>query len=156
MDLCGAQLLEDLIAGCAFPEGEQGFNIGKQVAFLAGLPINVAGLTINRFCGSSMEAIHIAAGKIAIGAGDAFLCAGVESMSRIPMGGFSPAPNPGLFESYPEAYCSMGETAENVAAKYKVTRDDQEQFALLSHQKAAKANLAGVERNDARHDLDKC
>jgi acetyl-CoA acyltransferase len=136
------ELLEDLIAGCAFPEGEQGFNIGKQVAFLAGLPINVAGLTVNRFCGSSMEAIHIAAGKIAIGAGDAFLCAGVESMSRIPMGGFSPAPNPGLFESYPEAYCSMGETAENVAAKYKVSRDDQEQFALMSHQKAAKANLA--------------
>src|SRR5579863_643744 len=80
--------MEDLITGCAFPEGEQGFNIGRMAVFLAGLPISVAGATVNRFCGSSMEAIHMAAGKIAIGAGELFICAGVESMTRIPMGGF--------------------------------------------------------------------
>ncbi len=134
--------VEDIIVGCAFPEGEQGFNIGRMLVFLADLPITVAGQTVNRWCGSSMEAIHIAAGKIAIGAGDVFLAVGVESMSRIPMGGFNPLPNEALYDRMPEAYCSMGETAENLAKKYNIARIDQEKFALNSHQKAAKAPLA--------------
>ena len=134
--------VEDLITGCAFPEGEQGFNLGRQAVFLAGLPVSVAGATINRFCGSSMEAIHIAAGKIASGAGEAFICAGVESMTRIPMGGFNPLPNPRLYSSFPQAYDSMGKTAETVAKKYDISRQAQEQFALTSHQKALAADFS--------------
>ncbi len=135
------ETLEDLLLGCAFPEGEQGLNPARQIVFLAGLPVTVAGATVNRFCGSSMEAIHMAVGKIAAGAGEAFLCAGVESMTRIPMGGFNPAPNPGLYANYPQAYDSMGKTAETLAKKYGVTRKEQEEFALKSHQKAASANM---------------
>lgn len=134
--------IEEMITGCAFPEGEQGFNIGRMVVLLAGLPHTVPGSTINRWCGSSMEAIHIAAGKIAAGSGELFLCSGVESMSRIPMGGFNPAPNPDLYESMPGAYLSMGLTAENLAKKFNISRKQQEEFALRSHQKAAKADLS--------------
>ncbi len=132
--------LEDLILGCAFPEAEQGFNVAKIAAGLAGLPVSVAGVTINRFCGSSMSAIHMAAGAIACGAGEVFVCGGVESMSRVPMGGFNPLPNPRLGEIYPQAYMSMGETAENLARKYAVSRVDQEAFAVSSHRKAAAAS----------------
>lgn len=135
--------IDDLLMGCAFPEGEQGFNIGRMVALQAGLPETVAGATINRWCGSSMEAIHIAAGNIATGKGDVFICAGVESMTRIPMGGYNPLPNPTLYKSLPDAYISMGLTAENVAKEYKVDRKAQEEFALASHQKAAKADMSG-------------
>lgn len=135
--------IEDVIMGCAFPEGEQGFNIGKIVAQMVDLPISVAGVTVNRFCGSSMQAIHMAAGAIAMGAGDAFICGGVESMTRIPMGGFNPMPHPEFYKTFPAAYMSMGETAENVAKKYDVSRADQEEFAVASHQKAAKAAQAG-------------
>jgi acetyl-CoA acyltransferase len=134
--------IEDLLVGCAFPEGEQGLNIARQVVFMAGLPVSVGGATVNRFCGSSMEAVHMAAGKIASGSGDVFICAGIESMTRIPMGGFNPAPNPGLYSSYPQAYDSMGKTAETLAKKYGITRKEQEEFALKSHQKAAAANMA--------------
>ena len=88
--------VEDLVLGCAFPEGEQGFNMARLVGLMAGLPISVAGTTVNRFCGSSMQAIHMAAGAIQMGAGDVFICAGVESMSRVPMSGFKPMPNPAL------------------------------------------------------------
>ena len=129
--------IEDVITGCSFPEGEQGLNIGRMVTFMAGLPVTVAGTTVNRFCGSSMEAIHMAAGKIAMGAGELFICAGVESMTRVPMGGFNPLPNPGLYASYPQAYDSMGKTAETVARKYGITRKEQEEFALKSHKKAS-------------------
>jgi len=135
--------IEDVIMGCAFPEAEQGFNLGKIVAQLAGLPNSVAGVTVNRFCGSSMTSVHIAAGYIQMGAGDVYICAGVESMSRIPMGGFNPMPNPKLGEIYPQAYIGMGETAENLAKKYSVSRKEQEEFAALSHQKAAKARESG-------------
>jgi acetyl-CoA acyltransferase len=135
--------LEDLIMGCAFPEAEQGFNIARLVVNHADLPITVGGATVNRFCGSSMTSIHIAAGAIQMGAGEAFICAGVESMSRIPMGGFNPMPNPALFAKYPQAYISMGETAENLAKKYSISRGEQEAFALASHQKAAKAAEGG-------------
>jgi acetyl-CoA acyltransferase len=135
--------IEDLIMGCAFPEGEQGLNIGRLVVLLAGLPISVAGMTVNRFCGSSMQSAHIAAGAIKMGAGDAFICAGVESMSRVPMSGFNPMPDPGLYARMPGAYMGMGETAENVAAQWKISRADQEAFAVRSQKKAAKAQAEG-------------
>ncbi len=135
--------IEDLILGCAFPEAEQGFNMARLVGLAAGLPQGVAGVTVNRFCGSSMEAIHIAAGRIALGAGDAFVCAGVESMSRVPMTGFNPMPNPRLAHDIPGAYMPMGETAENVARKWQITRAEQEDFAVASHRKASAAQAAG-------------
>ncbi len=135
--------IEDLLMGCAFPEAEQGFNIAKLVAGHAGLPVSVAGATINRFCGSSMSAIHTAAGMIQMNAGDAFICAGVESMSRIPMGGFNPMPNPAIYEKYPQAYMGMGETAENLAKKYEIDRKSQDEFAVASHKKAAQAAKDG-------------
>ncbi|HYB54676.1 MAG TPA: thiolase family protein [Alphaproteobacteria bacterium] len=135
--------LEDLIVGCAMPEGEQGLNVARLIGFLAHLPISVAGSTVNRFCGSSMQAIHMAAGAIQLGAGEAFICAGVESMTRVPMMGFNPLPHPRLAKEYPQAYVSMGITAENVAQKYQITRADQEAFALLSQKKAAAAQAAG-------------
>lgn len=134
--------VEDVILGCAFPEGEQGFNLARMVGLLAGLPITTGGVTVNRWCGSSMEAIHIAAGNIATGKGEVFVAAGVESMSRIPMGGFNPLPNPALFKVMPQAYMSMGLTAENVAKQFKIDRKTQEEFALQSHKKAASANFA--------------
>lgn len=134
--------IEDFLVGCAFPEGEQGLNIARLAWLLAGLPLTTGGVTVNRFCGSSMDTIHSAVGKIAAGAGDAFIAAGVESMTRIPMGGFNPSPNPKLYEEMPGAYMAMGITAENVCAKFNIPRKAQEEFALLSHQKAAKADLA--------------
>lgn len=137
------QDIEDLILGCAFPEGEQGLNIGRLVVLNTGLPQSVGGCTLNRFCGSSMQSIHNAAGMIAAGAGEVFLAAGVESMSRVPMGGFNPMPNPKLYEECPGAYMSMGETAENIAVRYKISRKEQEEFALRSQQKAAKAIADG-------------
>ena len=135
--------VEDLIIGCAFPEGEQGLNMGRLVALRAELPLSVAGATVNRFCGSSMYAIHIAAGAITMNSGEAFICAGVESMTRIPMGGFNPAPSPALYKVLPEAYISMGETAENVARQYEIARDTQDAFAIESQKKAAAAVSAG-------------
>jgi len=135
--------IEDLILGCAFPEGEQGFNMARLVTFIVGLPQSVAGATVNRFCGSSMYAIHMAAGAIAIGAGEVFVCAGVESMTRIPMGGFNPMPNPDLYARYSEAYISMGETAENLARKFEIGREAQDAFAVESQRKAAAAQAEG-------------
>lgn len=140
--------VEDLIVGCAFPEGEQGLNVARLIGFLADLPLSVAGTTVNRFCGSSMQAIHMAAGAIQLDAGEAFICAGVESMTRVPQGGFNPLLHPGLAERYPEAYLSMGETAENVAAKYDISRVRQEELAVDSHQKAAAAQKAGNFQNE--------
>ncbi len=135
--------IEDLILGCAFPEAEQGLNMARLLVYLAELPINVAGTTINRFCGSSMQAIHLAAGAIQMHAGEVFICAGVESMSRVPMGGFNYLPNPELYQSYPQAYMSMGETAENLARQYQISRDQQEAFALQSQKKASIAQQQG-------------
>jgi acetyl-CoA acyltransferase len=129
--------------GCAIPEGEQGLNIGRIVGFLAHLPLNVAGTTVNRFCGSSMQSIHMAAGAIQLDAGEAFICAGVESMSRVPMTGFNPLPHPQLAKDFPAAYMAMGQTAENVARKYQVTRGEQQSLAVESHRKAAAAQAAG-------------
>jgi acetyl-CoA acyltransferase len=139
--------LEDLIMGCAFPEAEQGFNVARLVAMLAGLPPRVGGMTVNRFCGSSMSGVHYAAGQIALGAGEMFIAAGVESMSRIPMAGFNPMPNPQLAQNS-AAYIGMGETAENLATRYGITREQQEAFALESQRKAAAAIEAGHLRDE--------
>jgi acetyl-CoA acyltransferase len=135
--------IEDLILGCGFPEGEQGMNMARLLVPLAGLPISVAGVTVNRLCGSSMQAIHIAAGAIQMNAGHVFICAGVESMSRIPMGGFNYMPNPALHESFPQAYIGMGDTAENLARQYHIERPEQETFALASQRKAYEAQQQG-------------
>ncbi len=135
--------IEDLILGCAFPEAEQGLNAARLIGLLADLPLSVGGVTVNRFCGSSMQAIHIAAGAIAMGAGEAFICAGVESMSRVPMMGYNPLPNPALARKSPGAYMAMGETAENVARKWQIPRAEQEAFAVESQRKAAAAQQAG-------------
>ena len=138
-----AAAIEDLICGCAFPEGEQGFNVARLIGFLADLPLSMAGVTVNRFCGSSMQAIHMAAGAMQMDAGEAYICAGVESMSRVPITGFNPMPHPGLYERYPQAYMGMGETAENVADAYAIGRAEQEAFAIESQAKAAAARAAG-------------
>ena len=135
--------IEDIIVGCAFPEGEQGLNVARLIGLLSDLPLSVAGCTVNRFCGSSMQSIHIAAGQIALGAGEVFICAGIESMTRVPMMGYNPLLNPALMQSKPQAYISMGETAENVARKWQIPRAEQEAFAVRSHQRAAAAVLAG-------------
>lgn len=137
-------LIEDLILGCAFPEAEQGFNLGRMLSLLTELPHTVAGVTVNRFCGSSMQAIHDAAGRIAMGSGDAFIAGGVESMTRIPMSGFNPMPNPKLAAEMPEAYTNMGLTAENLAALYEIERETQETFAVESHLKAANTDFTDV------------
>ena len=138
-----AEDIEDLLLGCAFPEGEQGLNVARLISFIAGVPQSAGAATINRFCGSSMQAIHSAAGAIALGAGDVFVCAGLESMSRVPMMGFNPMPNPQLAERMPGAYISMGITAENLAKKYGIPRAAQEEFAVASHAKASQAREAG-------------
>ncbi|CAH0351485.1 thiolase family protein [Aquabacterium sp. CECT 9606] len=135
-------LLEDVILGCAYPESSQGNNLARIVGLLAGLPHEVPGMTVNRFCGSSMQAIHIAAAQIEAGMGEAFLCVGVESMTMVPQGGFNFSPSPELFE-HSDAYITMGETAENVAERWNVARADQELLAMQSHQKAAAAREGG-------------
>jgi len=141
------QDIEDLIVGCAFPEGEQGFNVGRLIGLLAGLPQSVAGMTVNRFCGSSMQSIHIAAGQIQLDAGDVFIAAGVESMTRVPMLGFNPMPNP-VLQAKQAAYISMGDTAENVASRWHISREQQEAFAVRSQQRAAAAAKAGNFANE--------
>ena len=134
--------IEDVIVGCAFPEGEQGFNIGKIVTFLSDMDIKTAGTTVNRWCGSSMEAIHIAAGKISMGAGKAFICGGVESMTRVTTG-FNPLPYPKSDTENSHLYFTMGTTAENVAKRYSIDRRSQQEFAISSHQKAYEAQSKG-------------
>jgi acetyl-CoA acyltransferase len=134
--------IEDLILGCAYPEAAQGNNLARIVGLLAGLPKEVGGMTVNRFCGSSMQAVHIAAAQIEAGMGEAFLCVGVESMTMVPQGGFNFSPNPEL-QAHSDAYISMGETAENVAARWHVSRADQEALAVESHRKAAQARAEG-------------
>lgn len=135
-------LLDDVILGCAYPESSQGNNLARIVGLMAGLPHSVGGMTVNRFCGSSMQAIHIAASQIEAGMGEAFLCVGVESMTMVPQGGFNYSPNAKLDEET-DAYISMGETAENVAKQWKVLREDQEALAVESHRKASAARENG-------------
>ncbi|HWS73195.1 MAG TPA: thiolase family protein [Thermoanaerobaculia bacterium] len=140
-------LLEDVILGCAYPEGPQGNNLARIVGLLVGLPHAVGGMTINRFCGSSMSAIHMAAAQIESGMGDAFLCVGVESMSMVPQGGMNFSPNPKL-RAETDAYIAMGQTAEIVAERYSVARIDQEALAVESHRKAAAAREEGRLRDE--------
>jgi acetyl-CoA acyltransferase len=131
--------VEDVVMGCAMPEGEQGLNVARLAVLRAGLPVTIAGATVNRFCASGLQAIHDAASRIRLGEIDIAVAGGVESMSMIPMSGVKPSPNPSLASSMPQAYVSMGNTAENVAEKFKVSRSDQDAFALRSHQRAAAA-----------------
>ena len=139
--------VEDVVVGCAFQVGEQCFNIGKLVTFLTGMDIKTSGMTVDRWCGSSMEAIHIAAGKIAMGSGKVFICGGVESMTRVTTG-FDPIPYPYTETINPNVYFSMGITAENVAKKYNITRKEQQEFAISSHQKASEAQSKGYFNNE--------
>ena len=140
--------LDDVMVGCAYPEGEQGLNIGRIVTHYLKGPPNLPGMTTNRLCGSSMQVMHSAAGMIARGWGDLFLCGGVESMSRIQRGGFNRSPSPFLEEIMPDAYISMGLTAENVAKRHSISRERQEEFALTSHNKAILAKKNGLLGNE--------
>lgn len=147
LDLDPAEI-EDVIMGCAYPEAEQGMNIARITSFRAGFPETLGGATVNRFCGSSMTAVHFAAGQIMLGAGEAFICAGVESMTRVPMGGFNISPNPALLENFAQVYMSMGHTAEEVAKRFNVSRSDQDAMAVESHAKATAARESGLFRDE--------
>ncbi|WP_224982305.1 thiolase family protein [Geomonas agri] len=137
-------LVEDVIIGCAFPEGEQGMNVARIAAFKAGLPYQVPCMTVNRFCSSGLQTIASAADRIMAGFADCIIAGGTESMSMIPMGGNKYSANPGLVSSWPETYASMGITAERLVQKYGISREDQDAFALASHQKAARALAQGT------------
>lgn len=134
-----AEQVEDVIMGCAFPEASQGLNMARQIALLGGLPDSVPGVTVNRFCSSGLQTISMAAERIMAGGADVIIAGGVESMSLVPMGGMSFQPNPDLVENKPGVYVSMGITAENVAKKFNISREDQDEFAYQSHQRAIKA-----------------
>ena len=140
--------IEDIITGCAYPEGAQGNNIAKIVSFMTDMPEHVAGMTVNRWCGSSMQAIHDATGAIAINSGDVFLCCGVESMTFIPMNGLTYDPHPQLSKDNPNVYMSMGITAENVAKKFNISRKEQQDFAISSHYKANLARESNMFDNE--------
>jgi len=135
--------VEDVIIGCSFPEAEQGLNIGRMVALEAGFPDSVPGQTVNRYCASGLQAIALAAERIMCGFADVIVAGGVESMSMVPMGGNKLTPSPGMVENRIEAYTPMGITAENVANRFNISREEQDQFALSSHQKAATAIKEG-------------
>ncbi len=137
------QEVEDVILGCAFPEAEQGMNVARVALIRAGLPYTVPGMTVNRFCSSGLQAIAIAAERVMVGAADLIIAGGVESMSRVPMGGFRSSPNPYLMDHYPQLYMAMGLTAERVAEKYGISREDQDRFGYESHMKAARAIREG-------------
>src|ERR1700752_720667 len=134
--------IDDVILGCAHPEGEQGFNMARMAALRAGLPVEVPGATVNRLCASGLEAIAQGNMRIQTGVCRAVVAGGAESMSMIPMGGLKPSPNPWLTENYPASLLTMGLTAERVARRYKISREDQDAFALASHKKALAAQAA--------------
>jgi acetyl-CoA acyltransferase len=135
--------IEDVIMGCAMPEAEQGMNVARSAAIRAGLPVETSAMTINRFCSSGLQSIAIAADRIRTGGADVIVAGGLETMSLIPMGGHIIRPNPFLVEHYPDFYLNMGLATENVARKYEVSREEQDAFALRSHQRAAAAQEAG-------------
>jgi acetyl-CoA acyltransferase len=135
--------IEDVILGCAMPEAEQGNNVARVASLRAGLPVSCSAMTVNRFCSSGLQAIAIASERIVAGFAELVIAGGTETMSMIPMGGYHFAPNPYLIEHYPDAYLNMGLTAENVARKYHITREQQDEFALRSHQRALAAIAAG-------------
>ncbi len=138
-----AGVLDDVIMGCAFPEGEQGMNMARVAAMKAGLPVSVPAQTVNRFCSSGLQTIASAAERIMAGFADCIVAGGAESMSLVPMGGNKYSANPGLVDSWPESFASMGITAELVADRYGVSREDQDRFAAASHAKAAAAIEGG-------------
>ena len=135
--------IEDVIIGCAMPEGEQGMNMARLISFRAGLPIEAAAMTVNRYCASGLQTVALAAERIRGGSAEVIVAGGAESMSYLPMGGNKIAINPWLMDNRPEAYMSMGLTAERVAKHYGITREESDQFALASHQKALAAMNAG-------------
>src|SRR6204780_3416885 len=135
--------IEDVILGCATPEAEQGMNVARIASLRAGLPVEVSALTINRFCSSGLQAIAMAAERIMAGGADVIVAGGTESMSMIPMGGHKISPNPWLVDHYPDAYLNMGLTAERVAQRFGITREQADEFSLRSHQKALAAIQAG-------------
>lgn len=141
--------IDDVILGCAMPEAEQGLNVARIAAIRAGLPTSVPAVTVNRFCASGLQSVAMAAERIMLGHADVIVAGGVESMSRVPMMGFKPAPNPYLIEHYPEVYMAMGHTAEEVAHRYGISREDQDAFALESHRRAAAAIDEGRFREES-------
>jgi acetyl-CoA acetyltransferase family protein len=159
--------IEDVIIGCAFPEGEQGMNVARIITGLAGLSVNAGGVTVNRFCASSLQAVNMAAQALMLGLGDVMVAGGVESMSRVPMGGFNPSFNPKLINNpegievcgapgklstdFSQSYIPMGITAENLAREYNVSREDQDKFALRSHQRAIAAIDSGIFEREIVH-----
>jgi acetyl-CoA acyltransferase len=140
--------IDDVILGCAMPEGEQGMNVARIAALRAGLPVECSAMTVNRFCSSGLQAIAMAAERIAVGGAEVIVAGGTESMSMVPMGGNKIAPNPWLMDHYPDSYLSMGLTAENLARKYSITREQADEFSLSSHKKALAAAAAGNFRNE--------
>lgn len=136
--------IDDVVVGCSFPEAEAGMNLGRIVALKAGLPTHVPGMTLNRFCASGLDALSAACQRVMCGFADVMVAVGVEHMSIVPMGGNKLAPDPDLVASFPSAYITMGLTAENVASRFNISREDQDTFAYESHQKAAKALNDGV------------
>jgi acetyl-CoA acyltransferase len=141
--------IDDVILGCAMPEGEQGMNMARVAALRAGLPDIVPGVTINRFCSSGLQSIAMAADRIKAGSAEIILAGGAESMSMIPMAGGKVAPNPWMVDHHPEIYINMGLTAENLRKKYGIAREQQDRFSLRSHQNAlkAQANLSSLRRS---------
>jgi acetyl-CoA acyltransferase len=135
--------IDDVIMGCAFPEAHQGMNVARTAAILAGLPVETSAMTVNRYCASGLQTIAIAADRIRTGAAEVIVAGGLETMSMIPMGGYTFRPNPKLVETYPDYYLNMGLTAENLARKYNISREEADEFSLKSHQKAASAIQAG-------------
>ncbi|MDB5838170.1 MAG: fadA [Herminiimonas sp.] len=156
--------IEDVIWGCAYPEGEQGLNLGRIVSMLAGLPDSVSGVTVNRWCGSALQTVQYAAGMMATNAGEAFICGGVESMSRVPMFGFNLLPPTAWSQEQQDDYLKVGLTAERVANMYGISREEQDLFSYQSHSKALKAQAEGrlkdeivpIEFDGIRVDTDGC
>ncbi|CAN5441005.1 thiolase family protein [soil metagenome] len=136
-------LIDDVIMGCAFPEAEQGMNVARTCSILAGLPVETSAMTVNRYCSSGLQTIAIAAERIMTGGADVIVAGGLESMTVIPMGGNTFRPNPHLADTYPDYYLNMGLTAENLARKYEITREQADEFSFNSHQKALAAIEAG-------------
>jgi acetyl-CoA acyltransferase len=140
--------IEDVIMGCAFPEAEQGMNVARTSMIAAGLPVETSAMTVNRYCSSGLQTIALAADRIATGGADVIVAGGLETMSMIPMGGNVVRPNPAIVDNYPDYYLNMGLTAENLARKYEITREQADQFSLESHQKAAAAIRGGRFRDE--------
>jgi acetyl-CoA acyltransferase len=131
--------IEDVIMGCAFPEAEQGMNVARTAMIAAGLPVETSAMTVNRYCSSGLQTIALATDRISMGGADVIVAGGLETMSMIPMGGNVIRPNPAIVDTYPDYYLNMGLTAENLARKYEITREQADEFSLRSHQKAAAA-----------------